>query len=441
MASANFSFALSRPAYDNLWPRWLAAEWVFWLVFATWTVLPSTRTPWWTIAGLPVKSTDLLLLPLCVLSLLPRLVPRACSLPAGWHRLLPVAIGLLALWGSASTIWSGSDGRNAFAMTYCMAVTAASGLYAYSIISSVPDIRAFLRRLVVALSAVSLLYTAQSFLGLGLRDAAAVTLNDFGIERVRGPLFEASTGYFLLIPAMAFALEETLKRRLKPLLGAACVFCLAVTLLGLGARAGYVLLAMFVLVCAIFAKGSQRYAAIAILVAISALSAAVIFSRAKTNRLEMKGADGRTLMHQAVAGMVSERSFAQLLTGSGLGSLWPWYLTEVEGGDLYTAGLYVRHTRYGILLYHPHSTVLDLCVELGLPGALFVVALGAVLAGSLRRARALGEETIFAAGVVISAFSIGFDLFLVRRPTRDCVWWIFVFGLLALLARRKEYSS
>jgi len=441
LASANFSFALSRPACDNLWPRWLAAEWVFWLVFATWTVLPSTRTPWWTIAGLPVKSTDLLLLPLCVLSLLPRLVPRTCSLPARWHRLLPVAIGLLALWGSASTIWSGSDGRNAFAMTYCMAATAASGLYAYLIISSVPDIRAFLRRLVVALSAVSLLYTAQSFLGLGLRDAAAVTLNDFGIERVRGPLFEASTGYFLLIPAMAFALEETLKRRLKPFLGAACVFCLAVTLLGLGARAGYVLLALFVLVCAIFAKGSQRYAAIAILVAISALSATVIFSRAKTNRLEMKGADGRTLMHQAVAGMVSGRSFAQLLTGSGLGSLWPWYLTEVEGGDLYTAGLYVRHTRYGILLYHPHSTVLNLCVELGLPGVVFVVALGAVLAGSLRRARALGEETIFAAGVVISALSIGFDLFLVRRPTRDCVWWIFVFGLLALLARRKEYSS
>src|ERR1035438_10570138 len=100
--------------------------------------------------------------------------------------------------------------------------------------TSVSQVREFLWRLAAALSAVSLLYTAQSLLGLGLRSAAAVTLNDFGMERVRGPLFESSTGYFLLIPALAFVLQETLARRIRLLYGVASVFALSLAILGLG---------------------------------------------------------------------------------------------------------------------------------------------------------------------------------------------------------------
>ena len=132
---------------------------------------------------------------------------------------------------------------------------------------------------------------------------------------------------------------------------------------------------------------------------------------------------------------MSDRSPAELLAGSGLGSWWPWYLTETEGGDLYASGRYVRHTRYGILLYHPHSTILDLVVELGLPGLLFLLFLALALWTALRRAMRSGENKMLAAGIVVSLASIAFDLFLVRRPTRDGVWWLFVFGLLALVAK------
>ncbi|MGA7241096.1 MAG: O-antigen ligase family protein [Bryobacteraceae bacterium] len=442
MASASvqqrrFSSALTAAPPRRLFPAWLSQEWFFWLIFASWTILPSTSTPWWEIAGIEIKSVDALTIVFCLLYAVPRIASPSNRLPRGWHLWLPFSLIALAAWGMVSTSWSGAGPRNNLAMGYCMALTAASGILAYLVISSVSDVRGFLWRLVVALSCVCALYTAQSVLGLGLRDAAAVTLNDFGMERVRGPLFEASTGYFLLIPAMAFALQETLARRVKPIFGVLCVFCLALTTIGLGSRAGMMLFGLFILSCVWAAKGLTKITVLVIVLLIGGAAATVIFSKAKADRLEnqARGPDGRTMMHEAVANIMSDRSPAQLLVGSGLGSWWPWYLTETEGGDLYTSGRYVRYTRYGILLYHPHSTILDLVVELGLPGLLFLLFLAAALWTALRRAMRSDENKILAAGILVSLASIAFDLFLVRRPTRDGVWWLFVFGLLALVAK------
>jgi O-Antigen ligase len=417
----------------RLFPAWLSQEWFFWLIFASWTILPSTSVTWWQIAGIPVKSVDALTILLCAIYAVPRIASPSRFLPRGWHAWLPLSLITLAAWGMVSTSWSGAGPRNALAMSYCMALTAASGLLAYFVISSVSDVRSFLWRLVVALACVCCLYTAQSFFGLGLRDASAVATADFGIDRVRGPLFESSTGYFLLIPAMAFALQESLARRVKPLYGFACVFCLALATIGLGSRAGLMLFGVFIVSCIWAAKGVTKITALAVVLVIGAVGGALIFTRAKTDRLQSQQTDARTQMHEAVAGIMLDRSPSELLAGSGLGSLWPWYLTETEGGDLYSDGRYVRHTRYGILLYHPHSTILDLVVEMGLPGLLFLLFLLAALSTALRRAFRTGESRIFAAGVVVSLASIAFDLFLVRRPTRDAVWWLFVFGLLALV--------
>jgi O-antigen ligase len=253
------------------------------------------------------------------------------------------------------------------------------------------------------------------------------------MERVRGPLFESSTGYFLLIPTLAFALQETLMRRVRWLYGIACAFSLSVTLLGLGSRTGYALFGLFAISCIWMVKGRQRIFAIIILAAVASLGAIVIFTKAKTDRLQVKTKDGRTMMHEAVVNILEERKAGELIAGSGLGSLWPWYLTEAEGGDLYMTKRYIRHTPYGILLYHPHSTVLVLLVELGLVGLLFLIVFAAGLLRALKRAMVTGENAMLAWGLLISSISIEFDLFLVRKPTRDIIWWILAFGLFALL--------
>ena len=439
MSASNVMRSLHAPAMTSrtrLFPAWLAQEWFFWVVFAAWTILPPTLIPFWDVAGIPVKSTDALTIPLCLLYAAPRIFSPCRWLPKAWHLWLPGALLALAAWGMISTYWSDIRSRDVVAMWYCMVVSAASGVLAYFVVSSVSDVRGFLWRLVIALSCVCCLYTAQSYLGL---NASAKTLDDFGIERVRGPLFEASTGYFLLIPAMAFALQEALARRVKPLHGLGCVFCLALTTIGLGSRAGLILFGLFILSCAWAAKGRTKIIAVAVVLVIGAAGAAVIFTKAKADRLLSKEKNLRSLTHEAVVGIMMDRSPAQLLTGSGLGSWWPWYLTETEGGDLYAGGLYIRHTRYGILLYHSHSTVLTLVVEMGLLGLVFLLWLAAALFTALRKAWRTGPNRIFAAGILVSVFSIGFDLFLVRRPTRDAVWWLFVFGLLALLGR--EYKG
>jgi hypothetical protein len=438
MSTLSPAFAPAVERAQPLLPRWLREEWLFWLAFASWTVLPSTRTPIWTIGSIPVKSTDALLIPFCVLYLLPRLVAPCSKHRRGWHMGMPLALLAITAFGALSTAWSGSSAREAEAMRYTMAMTASSGLLAYCVITSVSQVREFLWRLAAALSAVSLLYTAQSLLGLGLRSAAAVTLNDFGMERVRGPLFESSTGYFLLIPALAFVLQETLARRIRLLYGVASVFALSLAILGLGSRAGYALFGLFAFSGVWMVKGRQKMFAIAIIAVVAGLGAALIFSKANADRLQMQSRDGRTLMHETVASILSARTIPELLSGSGLGSLWPWYLTEAEGGDLYTTGRFIRRTPHGILLYHPHSTVLLLGVELGLAGVLFLAVFGVTLVRALRRAFASGENVMFAWGLAVSFFSIEFDLFLVRRPTRDAVWWILLFGLLALLAQQAK---
>ena len=313
------------PRSAPLLPRWLRDEWLFWAAFASWSVLPSVLTPIWFISGIPVKSVDAILLGLCLLYLLPRLIAVRTGWAKNWHLGLPLWLLAMTAFGALSTTWSGLPDRDATAMRLTMALTAGSGIAGVHVVTSVSDVRAFLSRLAFALSAVSLLYTAQSVLGLGLRSSAAVNLNDFGMERVRGPLFESSTGYFLLIPGLAFVLQETLARRIRPGYGFAAIFSLSIGILGLGSRAGYALLALFIAACVPIAKGGRKAVALVIIVVVIGVGGVIIFSKAKTDRLHSRETDGRTFMHEAVANIVSVRTIPELLIGSGLGSWWPWY--------------------------------------------------------------------------------------------------------------------
>ena len=63
--------------------------------------------------------------------------------------------------------------------------------------------------------------------------------------------------------------------------------------------------------------------AVAVVLVIGAAGAAVIFTKAKADRLLSKEKNLRSLTHEAVVGIMMDRSPAQLLTGSELGSWWP----------------------------------------------------------------------------------------------------------------------
>jgi len=262
------------------------------------------------------------------------------------------------------------------------------------------------------------------------------------MERVRGPLFEPSTGYFVLLPALAFAAQEVLDRRIPRILGLVIVFSLAVTILGLGSRAGLLILGAFVLMSMLMMKRRANTLLLLVVLALCGTGAwMVVFSRATTTRLEgLNPNEGRLIMHQTGWTMIRERPVVENITGSGYGAWWPWYVTEADLGsaDIYSSGRYTRVTPYGLLLYHPHSTVLMLVIELGLPGAFFVWKLGRVLAGAAFSCARENKYPVFASGIAVATLSLFFDLFLFRRPTRDTLWWVFLFGLLALVPRKDE---
>ncbi len=426
------------PDAQPLFPAWFREEWFLWIVFASWSLLPSTKNPVFEIGhGIRALGAELALIPLCVIYLLPRVVAPCTRGGRGWHLGLPIALIGIMTYGWLSTSWSGISPRETTGMRYTMLVSAASGLFAYAAITSVSDVHGFLRRLAIAVSAVCCLYTAQSFLGLGLRSAEAVHTNDFGMDRVRGPLFESSTGYFLIIPVLAFILGETLANRLRPLYGILCSFSLAIALVGMGSRAAYGIFAVFAASCTFLLKGRQRSAAIAVLTVVGCAGGLLIFSKARTDRLTNGAKDARTLTHEAALSIVTHRSAVDSVTGSGLGSWWPWYAVDSDAGDIYTTGRFIHRTQYGVLLYHPHSTILMMLVELGVPGAMFLLLLLGALLLALRRALLIGQYTLLACGLLVSTISFDFDLFLVRRPTRDVVWWLLVFGLLMLLNRHR----
>lgn len=425
-------------------PMWFQKEFPFWIAAALWCFLPTRYVEWWNVLGLPFRNIEVSLIVVAGIYFVGSLVVpgRGWAAAPAQRKLLGVLFLVLA-YGTLSLTWSGLPFTRGLAMESTLILGGASPLLAYLLIASrsQAEVRGFLWRVTLCLCVASLVYLAQSLFSLGLRSAIAQATNDFGIDRVRGPLFESSTGHFILLPALAFAVQETLDKRVNRWVGMLVAFSLAVTIIGLGSRAGLALVGCFVLGTPLMIRGGAKTVGVLALFALGGLGAwNLVFSRANTTRLEgVSASEGRLLTHLTAAKMLQERPITESLVGSGYGSYWPWNATEFEIGtdDIYLTGRYFRNTPYGALLYHSHSTPLMLIVELGVVGGLFVWTLGSTLLGALKRCASANVYPIFACGVAVATLSMLFDLFVFRRPTRDTFWWLFVLGLLALAPQKK----
>ncbi|WP_155121381.1 hypothetical protein [Bryobacter aggregatus] len=347
-------------------------------------------------------------------------------------RTLLSGVALIALWAALTLFWSEIDSDAAVGMIYTLLSGMAAVWLAYLLVQerTSEQVSGFLWRLSLFITGTSVLYFAESFFGLGLRSASAEQ-GDFGMARVRGPLFESSTGFFLLIPCLAYITERVIQRTKSPIVGAMLGLPLLGAIFGLGSRAGLLLLALFFLLVAIFAPGMTRVILILVLASGAGIATYFIFSKASTDRLTtLDPREGRLANHVTSWNVLQSRGPTQWIFGAGYGSLWPWYATEakVSGGDLYSTGSYAKVIPEGTLIYHSHSTYLVLWIELGLPGVVITLLFWRQLLTLFARP----GQRLFAAGLLVTAVAMAFDLFLFRRPTRDVVWWIYVFGAFAL---------
>ena len=426
----------SRSAKINpLFPSIL--ELPFWLSLLLWAILPSTKTPWFEIESIPVNSKDLLLIAVACFYLLLAAIKNsaitACRQP--WHYHLPIlTIGLL-LYAALSVTWSGMDERNSVAMLYTLILTISAFLLAYTRIRKMsPEfIRSFLWKVTVFLAAVGLLYSAESFFSLGLGTDNPYESDTFGIQRVRGPLFVSTTGFFILIPALAFSIEELVQSPTQRILKVTVVFSLILTILGLGSRAGLLIIATFFMLMILLNKNKKQAAISLILVIVVTTTAALLFfSKAKTDRLQSLEDSSRSETYLTSFKILEHRDDNVNIFGSGYGSYWPWYIPDIEGARQTNQYFDLVWNPYGPLLYHPHSTFLLLIVELGIPGLLYFLALWSVLVLLLLRHLQSAAFPILNCGVLASAFSMFFDFFLFRSAQVNTLWWLFLFAALAL---------
>jgi len=417
---------------------------VLWFLLSSF--LPATQTPLYTIWEIPVSAYNLWLLGAAVIcSGTFFLSDHHETRAANWHRNLHWwLLGLLAYAG-LSVRWSGMDTSNERAMLFTLVMAGAAFLMPFTVTASLSreQIRSMLRLTAFGLAAVAAVYSLESFFSLGLRSELGRFYSvGFGIERVKGPLFESSVGHIILLPAAAFLLEDLLTTCTGRLYKSLAAILISISILGLGSRAAMLVVALFVATVLFVLRGVRyRLLIVGLLAAGLAVAGAVVFSSASTGRLYSFADPRRLSTHTTALSAVSNRDSSINVLGSGYGSFWAWYLPDVEQGDLIARGGDMRRSEFGETLYQPHSVLLVLAVELGLIGLLFFVKIWSVLAGLIASAWNGGRDAIFSVSVAVTSVAMFGDLIIFKNPKVSAIWWFYILAAVALQSASKPEGA
>lgn len=413
-----------------------------WLSLSYWSLLPDTANIKLEIFSLPINSKDLVLIAVAVFySLLKAVVnPQIKHRPWNWHCQLPILTVVLLLYAVVSIEGSGLDSSNAMAMAYTLVLAASAFFLGFSLVAqrSAEAVHLFLWRLTIYLAALGLLYSAASFFTLGLGDIRA-NLNagesDFGILRVGGPLFVSSTGHFILVPALAFSIQEFIQSHTQRFFKFSVIMALTLTIIGLGSRAALIVMGLFFLGLILFMKNKKQAIVAALIMIFVVSTATLIFSsKASTDRVKSFEDSARSDTYSTSFQIISHRSAELNITGSGYGSYWSWYLTDMDETQVnhFDKTPTILIYPLGYLLYHPHSTFLLCIVELGIPGLIYFATLWFILFMLLIRNFQSSKLMILKSGIFASSFSMFFDFFIFKGGATNLIWWVYLFGILAL---------
>ena len=423
----------------TIWNATLAL-WFFIAAF-----LPATLTPQIALFDLPVSASDLALFAAALVCCAAFLCAGSALRAPRWHRNLGWCFAALLVYAAVSTLWSGLDQSNRRAMLYTLVAAAAAFALPFSAIAALPaeGVRPLVRAAAFAAAAAGALYSLESFFSLGLRSELGQFYSvGFGIERVKGPLFQSSTGHVVLLPAAAFLAQDLLTQRTGRFFKLLAAAVLAISILGLGSRAAAALLGLLVTIVVLAARGIPHRAALAAgLLGGTALAATVVFAYAGTERLQSFQDPRRIATHDTALRAIEQRDLDLNLRGAGYGAFWPWYLPDMELADLIARGADMRTSDYGDTLYQPHSVLLVLAVELGLAGMVFFCKLWATLGSLLWNAWKQSRDFLFAAAVAVTSLSMFGDLIIFKNPKVSAFWWFYLLAALAMLPARRAQEN
>lgn len=118
-------------------------------------------------------------------------------------------------------------------------------------------------------------------------------------------------------------------------------------------------------------------------------------------------------------------SVGSVLFGLGPMRLWPWLALERGRPGEQVIGSLLHDSPWGQVLYHAHSTYLEVLVEYGLVGlALLVAALGVVVRRCLREIRQGGELSLVAVALLLALPAMLVELYLLRGFPSAALFWM-----------------
>ena len=418
----------------------IAWELPFWACMLCWSLIPGTLIPVLAISSIPIRLTDLLLILLALyyyVHYLYRSFVLSLSCPSGTcARTFQYASLLLMAYAFISLLWSPMTPEDSLPMVYTLVCTLSAFVLSFSLLSNrTPNaVLRFLNRLSIYLGCICIIYFVESFFGLGLRSQEGVEIYDFGIQRLKGPLFASSTGHFILIPCLALCIHMSSHKNNQVFwVFSSAIFLIAI--LALGSRAALICLGTLVTTLFLTPKGlKRRLASIGLMSALVPVCAILVFSRASTERLTSLEDSARSETYD-VSWRIVESSWPWCLRGSGYGAIWPWYQADMADGGVgvLTTGLGNVSTSFGQTLYHPHSTFLLLSIELGMAGLVFFITIFYTLFVIAGRARRRGSFEVFAAGLIASSPCLFMDLYLFKEWGISAIWLLYMVGALKLL--------
>lgn len=411
----------------------LVKEAPLWAALLVWSFLPTTCTPWIELLGLSINVRTALLIGIASFYLARIVLSQGTYVLRTSSRSAVRLAWLLVCmvsYAAISTTWANLHPLDLAAMRYTLVATAGAFLLAYCVLIRQPAqrVEVILQILTLFLAFVSSIYAAESFFSMGLRSYTA--FGEFGIQRVRGPLFGPSSGHFILLPALAFALQQAELRRQKRLFWLLSAFAICVALLGSGSRAAFLGLGLFVLATVIGQPSWRRkLRTIGFCAVFFAIVCVPLLTKVNLTRLRSFSDSLRTENALTVYGLMLSRSPVQLAMGTGYGAVWPWYIPDTEGAR--ATGQFTISTQHGLLLYQPHSTPLQLAVELGLVGGVFWVGLGWSLINIYMRSRRRGN-LMLSSSLIAVYITMAADLAILRLWELSAIWWLYMFGLMLM---------
>lgn len=237
---------------------------------------------------------------------------------------------------------------------------------------------------------------------------------------------------FLLTSIIFFALVKT-EQNIKAKVIYIILLCISALLLfSTESRAGFISSILFILIFLLLTlknsiKKEITKKNIFALAGILIICTVIFLNLADTRLFNLKSV-GRSVgyLNSIELSFQEPKTF---LFGYGYATIWDWY--GVESGDVHYpykgSSLYL--TDYGLLLYHSHSTFLEILVEFGFFNLVLFLMIIFIILKSLINSymQKWVFETIILLGLLSSISCFALDLYLFKNWFISFIWWSILF--------------